>query len=372
MNINDLFEKMVAEDGSDMYVLVGAPPILSAKGKLKPLNKIRMGPADTRQFAYSFMNDVQKKEFEEVHEMNLAHSIPKLGRFRLNIYKQKGSVGVVARRIKLEIMSLEDLKLPEILKTISMADRGLVLVTGATGSGKSTTLAAMIDARNSSKSGHIVTIEDPLEFIHNHKKSVISQREVGMDTQTYKNALKSALRQAPNVMLIGEIRDQETMEAAISFAETGHLVFSTLHSNNANQTMERIMNFFPTESHPMLQMQLSLNLNAVICQRLMRTKDGKGRAAALEILLNSPRVSDLIHKGETEMLKTVMAGSTLEGMQTFDQALYNLFKEDKITYETAIAAADSANDLKLKIKMESAEKISTEGIGFVSHGDILD
>jgi len=362
MNVSNLFIKMASEDASDLYITVGSPPMLNVKGSLVPIGNKPLIPETTEKLAESFMNDKQKAEFKQNPEMNLAHSIPGLGRFRLNIYKQKGYYGIVIRRIKSKIMTIDDLNLPDVLKDLAMLERGLILVTGATGSGKSTTLAAMIDHRNSNKEGHIVTIEDPLEFVHDHKKSIVTQREIGMDTMSYHEALKSALRQAPNVLLIGEIRDRTSMEAAITFAETGHLVFSTLHSNNANQTLERIMNFFPFELHPMIYMQLSLNLKGVICQRLIPTVDGKGRAAALEIMLATPRISDLIHKGDTTGLKSVIAGSTHENMQTFDQALYELYKEDVISYETAISSADSANDLKLKIKLQMGEKIKTEGI----------
>jgi twitching motility protein PilU len=263
----------------------------------------------------------------------------------------------------LEILSIDQLGLPDVLKDLSMTSRGLVLVTGATGSGKSTTLAAMIDYRNTNKDGHIVTIEDPLEYIHHHKTSIVSQREIGVDTRSYHNALKSALRQAPDVLLIGEIRDRETMEAAITFAETGHLVLSTLHSNNANQTLERILNFFPNEMHPMVHLQLSLNLKGVVCQRLIPTVDGKGRVAVLEIMLSTPRVADLIHKGDTSGLKAVIGAGVHEGMQTFDQHLYSIYKEEKVDYDTIMRAADSANDLKLRIKTEdgvSIEEPTTE------------
>lgn len=356
--VNALFMKMIELDGSDLFISVGAPPLVNAKGKMVALGKDRLMPNDTAGIAAVLMDEEQKKAFVKDLELNLAHSIHGIGRFRVNIYKQRGTTGIVARRIKLDILTLDDLKLPEVLKTLSMESRGLILVTGATGSGKSTTLAAMIDFRNSTKEGHIITIEDPLEFIHHHKKSLVTQREVGMDTRSYYNALKSALRQSPDVMLIGEIRDRETMEAAITFAETGHLVFSTLHSNNANQTLERILNFFPSDMHAMIHLQLSLNLKGVVCQRLVPRIDGQGRAAILEIMLLSPRMADLIHKGETESLKPVIAAGMHEGMQTFDQHLYRLFKEGVISYDTAIRAADSANDLKLRIKTEQGVDLS--------------
>lgn len=355
INLPNMFIKMKELDASDIFISVGSQIQLSVKGKMVKLMEEKLTPADTEHIANSFMDEEQKATFANEKELNLAHSIHGLGRFRLNIYRQRGTVGIVIRRIKLEILSLDDLKMPKILKDLVMEERGLVLVTGATGSGKSTTLAGMIDYRNTNKDGHIITIEDPLEFIHSHKKSIVTQREVGMDTRSYTNALKSALRQAPNVILIGEIRDRETMEAAITFAETGHLVLSTLHSNNANQTLERIINFFPGELHPMIHLQLSLNLRGVICQRLIPTKDGKSRVSILEIMLLTSRVADMIHKGDTAGLKPVIAAGFHEGMQTFDQNIFQLYKDGVITYDTAIRAADSANDLKLRIRTELGE-----------------
>lgn len=355
INLPNMFIKMKELDASDLFVSVGSPIQVSVKGKMVKLTEEKLAPADTEHIANSFMDDEQKATFIAEKEVNLAHSIHGLGRFRLNIYRQRGTVGVVIRRIKLEIQSLDDLKMPKILKDLVTEERGLVLVTGSTGSGKSTTLAGMIDYRNANQDGHIVTVEDPLEFIHSHKKSIVTQREVGMDTRSYVNALKSALRQAPNVILIGEIRDRETMESAITFAETGHLVLSTLHSNNANQTLERIINFFPGELHPMIHLQMSLNLRGVVCQRLLPTKDGKGRVAILEIMLLTPRVADMIHKGDTAGLKPVIAAGFHEGMQTFDQNIFRLYKEGIVSYDTAIRAADSANDLKLRIRTELGE-----------------
>ncbi len=373
MTLDALLKTMVKQEAADLYLAVGAPPAISAKGKFVRIGKDNLRADQISDMAYDLMRDDQKEEFENVLEMNLAHSIPGVGRFRVNIFKQRNSVSMVIRQIKLNILTLEDLKLPVTIADIALLPRGLVLVTGATGSGKSTTLAAIIDHRNSKKGGHIITIEDPLEFIHSHKKSIVTQREVGMDTLSYKNSLKSALRQAPDVMLIGEIRDRETMEAAISFADTGHLVFSTLHSNNSSQTLERILNFFPTDEHPMVYMQLSLNLQAVVCQRLIPTVDGKGRAAVLEIMLGSPRVADLIHKGETSMLRGVISASTHEGMQTFDQHLFTLYQEGKVDMDTAIRAADSGNDLKLRIKMESeGGAIETGDLSLESEQDLED
>ncbi|MCP4723521.1 MAG: PilT/PilU family type 4a pilus ATPase [bacterium] len=362
MNLDALLKTMVKQDGSDIFIAVGAPPSMTAKGKFVRIGSENLSADKIQEMAFSLMREDQIEEFSRTMEMNLAHSIPGVGRFRVNVMQQRNTISMVIRQIKLNILTLEDLNLPPVITDLAMLERGLVLVTGSTGSGKSTTLAAIINHRNANKGGHIITIEDPLEFIHSHKKSIVTQREIGMDTLSYNNSLKSALRQAPDVMLIGEIRDRETMEAAISFADTGHLVFSTLHSNNANQTLERILNFFPTDEHPMIYMQLSLNLNGVVCQRLIPKIDGKGRVAILEIMLNSPRVADLIHKGETGMLKGVIASSTHEGMQTFDQHLYDLHKEGIIDFDTALRAADSANDLKLKIKMEEDGAFETDGL----------
>jgi twitching motility protein PilU len=304
------------------------------------------------------MNDKQQKDFSAHNEMNLGLYYSALGRFRVNIFRQKSCVGVVIRQIKSHILTIDDLGLPKILKDISMSKRGLVLVVGATGSGKSTSLAAIIDYRNSNSAGHIISVEDPIEFVHVHKKSIVTQREIGMDTANYNMALKNALRQAPDVILIGEIRDIETMEAAINFAETGHLCLATLHSNNANQAMERIMNFFPAERHNQIYLQLSLNLKAILSQRLVHTVDGS-RTAAFEILLDSPRVKDLIHKAQIAELKETMEKSTNQGMQTFDQALYELYRTGRITLEEALKNADSANNLRLRIKL--AEDASAFG-----------
>ncbi len=371
MKLDALLKTMVKQDAADLYLAVGAPPSITTKGKFVRIGSDKLTPDQIKDMAYGLMRDDQKQDFEENLELNVAYSIGGLGRFRVNIMQQRNTVSMVIRQIKLDILTLEDLKLPDVLSELALMDRGLVLVTGATGSGKSTTLAAIIDHRNRKQGGHIITIEDPLEFIHPHKKSIVTQREVGMDTMSYKNALKSALRQAPDVMLIGEIRDRETMEAAIAFSDTGHLVFSTLHSNNANQTLERILNFFPVEEHPMVYMQLSLNLNAVVCQRLISRTDGKGRAAVLEIMLGSPRIADLIHKGDTAGLKGVIASSRHEKMQTFDQHLFDLYKENVIDEDTAMRAADSANDLKLKIRMDEADTIETDGLS-LEETDTLD
>ena len=360
---------MVQQDASDLYLTVDAPPVYRIQGVTRPAGTQKLLPEHTEQLAYSVMNKRQQEIFEKEYEMNLALYYPDLGRFRVNIFRQRNCVGLVIRQIKMEIKTIDDLQLPAVLKNIAMAKRGLVLVVGATGSGKSTTLAAMIDYRNSNSPGHIVTIEDPVEYIHPHKKSLVTQREVGTDTLSFAHALKNTLRQAPDVILVGEIRDVETMEAAVAFAETGHLCMGTLHANNANQAIERIMNFFPTERHPQIYLQLALNLRAIISQRLVPTVDGK-RTAAVEILLGTPRVQDLIQKGEVDVLKEAMEQNVQEGMQSFDHALYILYKQGRIRYEDALANADSANNLRLKIKLEevgqgaSKEEVlkSTQGL----------
>jgi twitching motility protein PilU len=361
MGIRELLEAMVESDASDVYITTGLPPMYRIQGNTQDLNG-RFETFDSttvEQLCFSVMSQEQKKEFDGTYEMNLALSYPSLGRFRVNIFRQKGSLGMVIRQIKLEIMTVDQLELPSILKDLVMTKRGLILVVGATGSGKSTTLAAMIDERNTRASGHIITIEDPVEFVHLHKKCVVTQREVGMDTHSFQSALKNTLRQAPDVILIGEIRDTETMEAAITFAETGHLVFGTLHSNNANQAIERILNFFPEERHPQIHLQLSLNLKAIISQRLIKTLEG-GRTAAIEILLDTPRIKDLIKKGEVDIIKEAMAQGEQEGCQTFDKALFDLYMTERIDFDQALANADSANNLRLQIQNEERKSGKTE------------
>jgi twitching motility protein PilU len=348
--ITKLLKLMVEHQASDLYLTTDSPPMYRINGVLNPAGNRALAEEDTERLAVSVMNDRQQAEFERDNEQNLGLNYESLGRFRVNILRQRSTIALVVRRIKLEIPTIEELGLPEVLKEIAMTKRGLVLVVGSTGSGKSTSLASMIDWRNISSSGHIVTIEDPIEFVHQHKKCIVTQREVGMDTYSYEAALKNALRQAPDVILLGEIRDTETMEAAIQFAETGHLCFATLHSNNANQAMERIMNFFPHERHPQIYMQLSLNLRAILSQRLIKRKDGE-RAAAVEILLDSPRVKDLILKSQIGEIKEAMEKSTIMGMQTFDQALFNLYSAGTISLEQALKNADSANNLRLKIHL---------------------
>ncbi|MBF8253763.1 MAG: pilT [Deltaproteobacteria bacterium] len=350
VELQEYFKSMVQAEGSDLYFTVARPAMFRVDGKLRVGGDHVFTPAELETLAHSIMNEKQRREFAETMEMNLAISLPGVARFRVNIFQQRGSVGMVIRRIKADVMSVDELGLPSILNDIVMTKRGLVLVVGSTGSGKSTSLAAMIDHRNSNEAGHIITIEDPIEFVHRHKQSIVTQREVGFDTQSFQAALKNTLRQAPDVILIGEIRDTETMEAAVTFAETGHLCLGTLHSNNANQAIERIMNFFPIERHAQIYLQLSLNLRAIVSQRLIPSLDGK-RVAALEILMDTPRIRDLIKKGDVDILKEAMEQGVQEGCQTFDQAMFVLYQARKIRLEEALASADSANNLRLKIKM---------------------
>lgn len=351
MDIRTLLKVMVDHEASDLYLTVDAPPIYRIHGSTKPTDALPFNNEQLEALALALMRGQQRGEFEEKMEMNLALYYKELGRFRVNIFRQRGNVGLVFRHIKAEIQTVEQLELPPIIKDIAMTKRGLVLVVGATGSGKSTSLAAMIDHRNSTHQGHIITVEDPIEFVHQHKKSIITQREVGFDTMNFQNALKNTLRQAPDVILIGEVRDTETMEAAITFAETGHLCIATLHSNNANQAVERIMNFFPVERHAQIYLQLSLNLRAIISQRLIPSIDGR-RVPALEIMLDTPRIKDLVKKAEIDTLKEAMEQGIEEGCQTFDYVLFQLYKQNRISLEQALINADSANNLRLKIKLE--------------------
>jgi twitching motility protein PilU len=350
MNIRDILKVMVERNASDIYLTEGLPPMYRIEGVTQPVGAAPFTNEMLEALANDVMRDKQKKEFEESNEMNLALFYPDMGRFRVNIFRQRGNVGFVIRQIKVEIVPIDKLGLPPIVKDIIMAKRGLVLVVGATGSGKSTSLAAMIDHRNANSPGHIITVEDPIEFVHKHKRSVITQREIGFDTMSYHAALKNTLRQAPDVILIGEIRDLETMEAAIAFAETGHLCLGTLHANNANQAIERAMNFFPVERHPQIYLQLSLNLRAIISQRLIPGLDGK-RVAALEVMMDTPRVKDLIKKGEIDAIKEAMEQGVQEGCQTFDYVLFNFYRDGKISLEQALMNADSVNNLRLKIKL---------------------
>jgi twitching motility protein PilU len=351
MDIRSLLKVMVDREASDLYLTVDASPIYRIHGATQPTDALPFTNEQLEALALALMRGQQRSEFEEKMEMNLALYYKELGRFRVNIFRQRGNVGLVFRHIKTDIQTVDQLQLPPIIKDIAMTKRGLVLVVGATGSGKSTSLAAMIDHRNTVHQGHIITVEDPIEFVHQHKKSIITQREVGFDTLNFQNALKNTLRQAPDVILIGEVRDTETMEAAITFAETGHLCIGTLHSNNANQAIERIMNFFPVERHAQIYLQLSLNLRAIISQRLIPSVDGK-RVPALEIMLDTPRIKDLIKKAEVDTLKEAMEQGVDEGCQTFDHVLFQLYKANQISLEQALINADSANNLRLKIKLE--------------------
>ncbi len=354
MQILDYLKLMVKYEASDLYFTVGAPVSAKIHGILKPLEKTTQPAGQVKELAYSLMSEEQIALFEIKPEMNLAHSESGLGRFRVNIFKQRNQVAMVIRHIKTRIPSSEELGLPPILKKIIMQKRGLVLFVGGTGSGKSTSLAALIDYRNANTAGHIITIEDPIEFIHNHKKSIVNQREVGLDTDSYEDALVNTLRQAPDVILIGEIRDRETMEHAIAFAETGHLAISTLHANNANQALDRIINFFPDDRRSQLLMDLSLNVRAFISQRLIPTVDGK-RTVAVEVMLGTPLIQDLILKGEIHTIKEIMEKSSNLGMQTFDQALFKLYKDGQISLEEALRNADSQNNLRLKISLSEGK-----------------
>ncbi len=355
-----MLTKVVEIGGSDLFITADFPPSVKHQGLMKPLGKQILSADKTKLFAYSIMNDYQRDEFEREMECNFAINVPEVSRFRVNVFVQQQQVGMVIRTIAAEIPNFEKLKLPSTLKDVIMEKRGLVLVVGGTGSGKSTSLAAMIDYRNENSAGHIITVEDPVEYVHKHKKSMITHREVGVDTHSWHHALKNTLRQAPDVILIGEIRDTETMEHAIAFAETGHLCLGTLHANNANQTLDRIINFFPEERRQQLLMDLSSNMKAIISQRLIRTEDGKGRRAAVEIMLNTRLVADLILKGEMHELKAVMTKSREVGMQTFDQALFDLYNEGAISYDEAIRNADSANELRLQIKLKGTRAAQEE------------
>ncbi len=350
--MRDLLKLMIEKKGSDLFITVGFPPAIKVHGKMTPVSKTELTPDNTKALAYAVMNDKQLKEYEATKECNFAVAPVGIGRFRANAFIQQGFCGLVMRVIETDVPNLDKLGLPEVLKDVVMTKNGLVIMVGGTGSGKSTSLAAMIDYRNANTYGHIITIEDPIEYVHPHKNCVIMQREVGVDCDDWEIALKNTLRQAPDVILLGEIRDKDTMEFGIAFAETGHLAMATLHANSSNQALDRIINFFPEERKMQLLMDLSLNLKAVISQRLLKTVDGKGRAAAIEILLNSPLISDLILKGEVHEIKSIMAKSNELGMKTFDQALFDLYEEDRITLEDALRAADSMNELRLRIKLE--------------------
>ena len=361
MDIGYFLKLMTEKGASDMFLTTGAPVNIKVEGKLYPLGNTRLPGGMVKKIAYSLMDEGQVPQFEKNLELNMAIAVKDAGRFRINVFKQRGEVGMVIRAIKSEIPTIEQLRLPQLFKDLIMEPRGLILVVGATGSGKSTTLAAMIDHRNTHTSGHILTVEDPIEYLYRHKKSVVNQREVGLDTHSYSEALKNAMREAPDVILIGEIRDAETMEAAISFSETGHLCLATLHSNNADQTLERILNFFPEAAHRNILMNLALNLRSVISQRLVMGKDGR-RLPAVEVLLNTPLIRDMIRRGQIHEMKEAMDRSLQEGMQTFDQALYTLYKEGLIELEEALGKADSRDGLALKIRLaEGGETPMDEG-----------
>ena len=349
--INAYLKTLASRDGSDLYLSTNAPPCAKFQGVLTPLAQEVLKPGEIGQIAAGIMDEEQRKQFAQDLEMNLAISIPGAGRFRVNIFRQRNEVAIVARNITTEIPKFDDLRLPPVLKDVIMAKRGLILFVGGTGSGKSTSLAALIDHRNSSAGGHIITIEDPIEYVHRHKKCIVNQREVGMDTRSFHNALVNTLRQAPDVILIGEVRNRETMEHALAFAETGHLAISTLHANNANQALDRIVNLFPEERRPQLLMGLGQNLRAFVSQRLIPTVEGK-RCAAVEVLLGTKTIEELVMKGEFESIKEIMSKSEALGMQTFDAALFKLYKEGRISQDEAVRNADSQNDVRLRIKLD--------------------
>ena len=358
--INDLLRLMVSRNGSDLFITGDFPPAMKVDGKVTKVSSQQLNAGHTMALARAIMNDKQAAEFERTKECNFAISPPGVGRFRVNAFIQQGKVGMVMRVIPATLPTIDGLGVPQVLKEVVMAKRGLTILVGATGSGKSTTLAAMVDWRNEQSYGHIITIEDPVEFVHPHKNCVVTQREVGLDTDSWEAALKNTLRQAPDVILMGEVRDRETMEHAIAFAETGHLCLCTLHANSANQALDRVINFFPEERRAQLLMDLSLNLRAMVSQRLVPKQDGRGRVAVVEIMLNTPLISDLIFKGDVSEIKEIMKKSRNLGMQTFDQALFDAFESNQITYEDALRNADSVNDLRLQIKLNSQRAKSVD------------
>ncbi|MDH5407618.1 MAG: PilT/PilU family type 4a pilus ATPase [Gammaproteobacteria bacterium] len=372
MDFDSLLKLMVHKNASDLFITAGVAPSLKINGKITPVTQATLTPKQAREIVYSIMSQEQRRQFDNTCESNFAISASGIGRFRVSAFQQRNHAGMVLRKIETTIPTIEDLHLPPILKDFVMTKRGLVIMVGATGSGKSTSLAAMIGYRNKNSSGHIISIEDPIEFIHHHEGCIVTQREVGLDTDSFEEALKNTLRQAPDVILIGEIRTRETMDHSIAFAETGHLCLATLHANNANQAMDRILNFFPEDRRSQLLMDLSLNLKAVVAQQLIPTPDGQGRVLAAEILINTPLIADLIRKGEVHSIKELMAKSRNQGMQTFDQALYDLYKDGDITYEDAINHADSANELRLMIKLGESKRAnqsdsSMDGITLIDH-----
>lgn len=365
--MRDLLQLLIEKQGSDLFLTVGLPPAMKLDGQIRPVSDTALTPENTEALVYAVMNDKQLKEYEATKECNFAVAPLGIGRFRCNAFIQQGACGLVMRVLETEIPSIDQLGLPPVLKDVVMGKNGLVIVVGGTGAGKTTSIAAMLDHRNAHSHGHIITIEDPIEFVHPHKNCVIMQREVGLDTEDWHTALKNAFRQAPDVVLLGEIRDRETMEFGLAFAETGHLAMATLHANSANQALERVTNFFPEERKPHLLMDLSLNLKAIISQRLLKTTNGDGRVAAIEILLNSPLISDLILKGDIHEIKDIMARSNELGMKTFDQALFDLYEADRINYEDALRAADSMNELRLKIKLEGKASKGRDKLAGLDH-----
>ena len=369
--INDLLKLMVSRNGSDLFITAEFPPAIKVDGKVTKVSPQPLTPTHTLTLARAIMSDKQVADFERTKECNFAISPAGIGRFRVNAFVQQGRVGMVLRTIPLALPTIDGLGVPQVLKEITMTKRGLCIIVGATGSGKSTTLAAMVDWRNENSFGHIITVEDPVEFVHPHKNCVVTQREVGLDTDTWEAALKNTLRQAPDVILMGEIRDRETMEHAVAFAETGHLCMATLHANSANQALDRIINFFPEERRAQLLMDLSLNLRAMVSQRLVAKQDGKGRAAAVEIMINTPLISDLIFKGEVSEIKEIMKKSRNLGMQTFDQSLFDLYEANVISYEDALRNADSLNDLRLQIKLNSQRARSPDLASGTEHFAIV-
>jgi twitching motility protein PilU len=367
----DLLRLMLGKKASDMFITAGFPPAMKVDGKVTPVNSQVLTPQQAREICRAIMNDKQVAEFDATNECNFAIGIPNVARFRVNAFIQRGSVGLVFRTITSKIPTIDELDLPEVLKDIAMTKRGLVIFVGGTGSGKSTSLAAMVGYRNEHSYGHIITIEDPVEFMHEHKNCIITQREIGVDTDNWHIALKNTLRQAPDVILIGEIRDRETMDYAIAFAETGHLCMSTLHANSTNQALDRIINFFPEERRQQLLMDLSLNVRAFVSQRLIPKVDGIGRVAAIEIMLNSPLISDLIFKGDVHEIKSIIGRSREIGMQTFDQALFELHEAGKVSYEDALRNADSVNDLRLRFKLEGKASKDKDLSAGLDHMDMI-
>mgnify|MGYP003382360953 FL=1 len=369
--ITDLLKLMISRNGSDLFITADFPPAIKVDGKVTKLSAQPLTGVHTQALARSIMNDKQAADFERTKECNFAISPSSVGRFRANAFVQQGKIGMVLRVIPATLPTIDGLGMPQVLKDVVMSKRGLCILVGATGSGKSTTLAAMVDWRNENSQGHIVTVEDPVEFVHAHKNCVITQREVGLDTESWETALKNTLRQAPDVILMGEIRDRETMEHAIAFAETGHLCLATLHANSSNQALDRIINFFPEERRSQLLMDLSLNLRSLISQRLVPRENGKGRVAVVEVLLNTPLIADLVFKGDVSEIKEIMKKSRNLGMQTFDQALYDAFEDNVISYEDALRNADSVNDLRLQIKLNSKRSKSQDLSAGTEHFSIV-